>query len=122
MTVTVNSQLFLVQNQIDFCTESSKKLEVVMQSFAKKKEIYGEFFLAKRFRDISTNIEDGVDVVEKFKTALEMFGIRTGEQSTERTESDEGTYKPLDGTLLDSETTCLEEEEIVEYVRLQVKQ
>ena len=89
-----------------------------MQSLAKKKEIYGEFFLAKRFRDISTNIEDGVDVVEKFKTALEMFGIKENDQSTERTESDEGTYKMLDGIPLGSESPGLEEEETVEICEI----
>ena len=44
---------------------------MIVQSLAKKKEIYGEFFLAKRFRDTSTIIEDGVDIIEKFK---ETFG------------------------------------------------
>ena len=111
---SVNSRFFLVQSQIDFHAENSKKLEVVMQSLAKKKEIYGEFFLAKRFMDISTNIEDGVDVVEKFKTALEMFGIKESDQSTVRSVSDEGTYEALNALPLGSESPCLEEEEMIE--------
>ena len=76
---SVNSRFFLDQSHVDFCAENNKRLEVVMQSLAKKKEIHGGFFLVKRFRDVSTNIEDGVDVVEKFKTALEMFGIKESE-------------------------------------------
>ena len=68
----------------------------MMQSLAKKKEVYNEFFLEKKLSGTSTSIEDCVDVIEKFKEALEMFGVRTSKQSTERAVSGESAYGMLD--------------------------
>ena len=94
----------------------------MVQSLAKKKEIYGRFFLAKRFRDVSTSIEDGVDVVEKFKTALEMFGIKESEQNTEIAVSNDGICEIFNDVPLGSESPGLEEEEMIEICEIIVRQ
>ena len=56
--------------------------------------------------------------LKSLKKLLEMFGAKENEQSTERSVSDEGTYEPLDGTLLDSESPGLEEEEMIEICEI----
>ena len=66
--------------------------------------------MAKRFRDVSTNIEDGIDVAEKFKTALEMSGIKMSVQNTEMTVFNDGTCEMLDDVPLGYELPGLEEE------------
>ena len=72
---SINTRFYTNQEGIDMIQDNLKKLSLTVALVKSKQETFGDTYSTKRFRDVSTLIKEGVDVMNKLHNDLIKYKV-----------------------------------------------
>ena len=114
---SINTRFYTNQEGIDMIQDNLKKLSLTVTLVKSKQETFGDTYSTKRFRDVSTLIKEGVDVMNQLHNDLIKYKVpgspgkecASVTEQAEPSENDPSLPPEQDCNSADSEPEVLED-------------